>query len=110
MPELGRLYFAARFRPTHHMLTRNTWIVCSLMSFAIQFDKAIRAQTLDPISLGTALLISLIMGAGWAFVAGWVRAKLVPGLADDTTRNIQIVFGLFFLILNAALVYKAFTQ
>jgi len=76
------------------------------MSFAIQFDKVIRAQTLDLISLGTAGLMALIMGAGWAFVAGWVRAKLIPSLADDHARNIQIAFGLFSLLLIAGLLYK----
>jgi len=88
------------------MLTRNTWIVCSLMSFAVQFDKIIRAQTLDPISIGTALLIAMIMGAGWAFVAGWIRTKLLPSLADDYARNIQIGFGAFSLLLIAGLFYK----
>jgi len=92
------------------MLTRNTWIVCSLMSFAIQFDKAIRAQTLDPLSLGTALLIALVMGAGWAFVAGWVRVKLIPSLADDYARNLQLGFGVLFLLMIIALAYKAFLQ
>lgn len=91
------------------MLTRNTWIVCSLMSFAIQFDKVIRAQTLDPVSLATALLISLIMGAGWAFVAGWIRAKLIPSLADDQVRNIQLGFGALFIILILGLAYQAAT-
>lgn len=90
------------------MLTRNTWIVCSLMSFAIQFDKAIRAQTLDLVSLVTAFVIALIMGAGWAFVAGWIRAKLIPGLADDHARNIQLGFGTLFLLLILGLAYKAF--
>ena len=90
------------------MLTRNTWIVCSLMSFAIQFDKVIRAQTLDLVSLATALVIALIMGAGWAFVAGWIRAKLIPGLADDHARNIQLGFGTLFLLLILGLAYKAF--
>jgi hypothetical protein len=89
------------------MLTRNTWIVCSLMSFAIQFDKVIRAQTLDLVSLATALAIALIMGAGWAFVAGWVRVKLIPSLADDHVRNIQIGFGALFLLLIVGLAYKA---
>ncbi|MDN4018186.1 hypothetical protein [Zwartia panacis] len=76
------------------------------MSFAIQFDKVIRAQTLDLISLGTAVLIALVMGAGWAFVAGWIRDKLIPGLAEDHARNIQIAFGLFSLLLIASLLYK----
>jgi hypothetical protein len=89
------------------MLTRNTWIVCSLMSFAIQFDKVIRAQTLDLVSLATAFVIALIMGAGWAFVAGWIRAKLIPGLADDHARNIQLGFGTLFLLLILGLAYKA---
>lgn len=89
------------------MLTLNTWIVCALMSFAIQFDKAIRAQTLDLVSLATAFVIALIMGAGWAFVAGWIRAKLTPGLADDHARNIQLGFGTLFLLLNLGLIYKA---
>lgn len=89
------------------MLTRNTWIVCSLMSFAIQFDKAIRAQMLDPLSLGTAALIALVLGAGWAFVAGWVRVKLIPSLAEDYARNIQIGVGLLAIVLIASLVYKA---
>jgi hypothetical protein len=91
------------------MLTRNTWIVCSLMSFAIQFDKAIRAQTLDPLSLSTATLIALIMGAGWAFVAGWIRVKLIPSLADDYARNIQLGVGLLSILLIAGLVYKVFS-
>ncbi|WP_312853002.1 hypothetical protein [Zwartia sp.] len=91
------------------MLTRNTWIVCSLMSFAVQLDKSIRAQALDPLSLGTALLIAIIMGAGWAFVAGWIRTKLLPSLADDYARNIQIGFGAFSLLLIAGLIYKLFT-
>lgn len=91
------------------MLTRNTWIACSLMSFAIQFDKVIRAQTLDPISIGTAVLIALIMGAGWAFVAGWIRVKLIPGLADELARNIQIALGLFSLLLIAGLLFKVWT-
>lgn len=90
------------------MLTRNTWIVCSLMSFAIQFDKAIRAQTLDPVSLGTALLMGLIMGAGWAFVAGWIRVKLIPSLADEQARNIQLGFGVLFLLMIIGLAYQAF--
>lgn len=77
------------------------------MSFAIQFDKAIRAQTLDLVSLATAFVIALIMGAGWAFVAGWIRAKLTPGLADDHARNIQLGFGTLFLLLNLGLIYKA---
>lgn len=89
------------------MLTLNTWIVCALMSFAIQFDKVIRAQTLDFVSLATAFAIALIMGAGWAFVAGWIRAKLIPGLADDHARNIQLGFGTLFLLLNLGLAYKA---
>lgn len=89
------------------MLTRNTWIVCSLMSVAIQFDKVIRAQTFDPISLGTAVLMALVMGAGWAFVAGWVRAKLIPSLSEDYARNIQIGFGLLSLLMIAGLIYKA---
>ena len=89
------------------MLTRNTWIVCSLMSFAIQFDKVIRAQTLDLVSLATALLIALIMGAGWAFVAGWIRVKLIPSLAEDHARNIQLGFGALFLLLIVGLAYKA---
>ena len=76
------------------------------MSFAIQFDKVIRAQTLDPVSLGTAVVFALIMGAGWAFVAGWIRVKLIPGLADELARNIQIAFGLFSLLLIASLLYK----
>ncbi|MCM0035777.1 MAG: hypothetical protein NBV66_08320 [Burkholderiaceae bacterium] len=88
------------------MLTRNTWIVCSLMSFAIQFDKAIRAQTLDPLSLGTAALIALLLGAGWAFVAGWIRDKLIPSLADDSARNIQLGVGLLSIMLIGGLVYK----
>lgn len=79
------------------------------MSLAIQLDKAIRAQTLDPASLATALLISLIMGAGWAFVAGWIRDKLLPSLADDQVRNIQLGFGALFLILILGLAYKAIT-
>jgi hypothetical protein len=78
------------------------------MSFAIQFDKAIRAQTLDLVSLATAFVIALIMGAGWAFVAGWIRAKLIPSLADDHARNIQLGFGTLFLLLNLGLAYKAF--
>lgn len=90
------------------MLTRNTWIVCSLMSFAIQFDKAIRAQTLDPVSLGIALLMGLIMGAGWAFVAGWIRVKLIPSLADEQARNIQLGFGVLFLLMIIGLAYQAF--
>jgi hypothetical protein len=77
------------------------------MSFAIQFDKVIRAQTLDLVSLATALAIALIMGAGWAFVAGWVRVKLIPSLADDHVRNIQIGFGALFLLLIVGLAYKA---
>lgn len=77
------------------------------MSVAIQFDKVIRAQTFDLISLGTALLMALVMGAGWAFVAGWVRVKLLPTLAEDYARNIQIGFGLLALLLIAGLVYKA---
>ncbi len=77
------------------------------MSFAIQFDKAIRAQTLDPLSLGTAALIALVLGAGWAFVAGWVRVKLIPSLAEDYARNIQIGVGLLAIVLIASLVYKA---
>jgi hypothetical protein len=77
------------------------------MSFAIQFDKAIRAQTLDPLSLGTAALIALVLGAGWAFVAGWIRVKLIPSLADDYARNIQIGIGLLAIVLIAGLVYKA---
>lgn len=89
------------------MLTRNTWIVCSLMSFAIQFDKVIRAQTLDLVSLATAFVIALVMGAGWAFVAGWIRAKLIPGLADDHARNIQLGFGTLFILLILGLAYKA---
>ena len=88
------------------MLTRNTWIVCSLMSVAIQLDKVIRAQTFDPLSLGTALLMALVMGAGWAFVAGWIRVKLIPTLADDSARNIQLGFGLLSILLIAGLVYK----
>jgi len=92
------------------MLTKNTWIVCSLMSFAIQFDKVIRAQTLDPMSIGVAVLIALIMGAGWAFVAGWIRAKLLPGLAPDYARNIQIAFGAFSVLLIAGLLYKVLTS
>lgn len=79
------------------------------MSFAIQFDKVIRAQTLDPLSMGTAVLMALIMGAGWAFVAGWVRVKLIPSLADDYARNIQMGFGLLSLMLIAGLVYKVWT-
>jgi len=79
------------------------------MSFAIQFDKAIRAQTLDPLSLGTATLIALIMGAGWAFVAGWIRVKLIPSLADDYARNIQLGVGLLSILLIAGLVYKVFS-
>ena len=79
------------------------------MSFAIQFDKAIRAQTLDPLSLGTATLIALILGAGWAFVAGWIRVKLIPSLADDYARNIQIGVGLLSILLIAGLVYKVFS-
>jgi hypothetical protein len=47
------------------------------------------------------------MGAGWAFVAGWIRAKLIPGLADDHARNIQLGFGTLFLLLNLGLAYKA---
>jgi hypothetical protein len=78
------------------------------MSFAIQFDKVIRAQTLDLVSLATALVIALIMGAGWAFVAGWIRAKLIPSLADDHARNIQLAFGTLFLLLILGLAYKAF--
>jgi hypothetical protein len=77
------------------------------MSFAIQFDKAIQAQTLDFVSLATAFVIALIMGTGWAFVAGWIRAKLIPGLADDHARNIQLGFGTLFLLLNLGLAYKA---
>lgn len=77
------------------------------MSVAIQFDKVIRAQSFDLISLGTALLMALVMGAGWAFVAGWVRVKLLPTLAEDYARNIQIGFGLLALLLIAGLVYKA---
>jgi hypothetical protein len=77
------------------------------MSFAIQFDKAIRAQTLDLVSLATAFVIALIMGAGWAFVAGWIRVKLIPGLADDHARNIQLGFGTLFLLLILGLAYKA---
>ena len=77
------------------------------MSFAIQFDKAIRAQMLDPLSLGTAALIALVLGAGWAFVAGWVRVKLIPSLAEDYARNIQIGVGLLAIVLIASLVYKA---
>lgn len=76
------------------------------MSFAIQFDKAIRAQTLDPLSLGIAALIALILGAGWAFVAGWIRVKLIPSLADDYARNIQMGVGLLSILLIAGLVYK----
>lgn len=79
------------------------------MSFAVQFDKVIRAQTLDPMSLGTAVLIALVMGAGWAFVAGWIRVKLIPGLAQDHAQNIQIAFGLFSLLLIAGLLYKVWT-
>ena len=78
------------------------------MSFAVQLDKVVRAQTLDPTSIGIAVLIALVMGAGWAFVAGWIRAKLLPSLADDYARNIQIAFGAFSLILIAGLVYKIF--
>jgi hypothetical protein len=77
------------------------------MSFAIQLDKAIRAQTLDPLSLGTAALIALVLGAGWAFVAGWIREKLIPSLADDYARNIQMGVGLLSILLIAGLVYKA---
>ena len=88
------------------MLIRNTWIVCSLMSFAIQFDKVIRAQTLDPASLATALVIALIMGTGWAFVASWVRVKLIPHFSEDYARNIQIGFGLLSIIFIANLIYK----
>ena len=76
------------------------------MSLAIQLDKVIRAQTFDPLSLGTALLMALVMGAGWAFVAGWVRVKLIPTLADDSARNIQIGFGLLSILHIAGLVYK----
>jgi hypothetical protein len=47
------------------------------------------------------------MGAGWAFVAGWVRVKLIPSLADDHARNIQIGFGSLFLLLIVGLAYKA---
>jgi len=79
------------------------------MSFAVQLDKAIRAQAIDPISIGTALLIALIMGAGWAFVAGWIRTKLLPSLADDYARNIQIGFGAFSLLLIIGLIYKVLT-
>lgn len=88
------------------MLTRNTWIVCSMMSFAIQFDKVIRAQTLDLVSLATALAIALIMGTGWAFVAGWVRVKLIPHFPEDYARNIQIGFGVLSIIFIANLIYK----
>jgi len=77
------------------------------MSFAVQLDKAIRAQAIDPISIGTALLIALIMGAGWAFVAGWIRVKLIPSLADDHARNIQLGFGALFMLLIVGLAYKA---
>jgi len=77
------------------------------MSFAIQFDKVIRAQTLDLVSLATAFVIALVMGAGWAFVAGWIRAKLIPGLADDHARNIQLGFGTLFILLILGLAYKA---
>lgn len=76
------------------------------MSFAIQLDKVIRAQTFDPLSLGTALVMALVMGAGWAFVAGWIRVKLIPTLADDYARNIQLGFGLLSILLIAGLVYK----
>lgn len=76
------------------------------MSFAIQFDKAIRAQTLDPLSLGIAALIALVLGAGWAFVAGWIRVKLIPSLADDYARNIQMGVGLLAILLIAGLIYK----
>ena len=79
------------------------------MSVAIQLDKVIRAQTFDLISLGTAVVMALIMGAGWAFVAGWVRAKLIPTLAEDSARNIQIGFGLLSILLIAGLIYKAWT-
>lgn len=80
-----------------------------MMSFAIQFDKVIRAQTLDPVSIGTAVVIALVMGAGWAFVAGWIRVKLIPGLAEEVARNIQIAFGLFSLLLIIGLLYKVWT-
>lgn len=76
------------------------------MSFAIQLDKIIRVQTLDLTSLATALFIALIMGAGWAFVAGWIRAKLTPNISEDYARNLQIGFGLLSLILIASLIYK----
>ena len=79
------------------------------MSFAIQLDKVIRAQTLDPVSIGTAIVVALVMGAGWAFVAGWVRVKLIPGLAEDLGRNIQIALSLFSLLLIVALLYKIWT-
>lgn len=76
------------------------------MSCAIQLDKVIRAQTFDPLSLGTALVMAIVMGAGWAFVAGWIRVKLIPTLADDYARNIQLGFGLLSILLIAGLVYK----
>ncbi len=80
------------------------------MSAAIQFDKVIRAQTFDLLSLGTAALMALVMGAGWAFVAGWVRAKLIPTLSEDYARNIQIGFGLLSILLLAGLVYKVLSS
>ena len=78
------------------------------MSFAVQLDKVVRAQTLDPASIGVAVVIALVMGAGWAFVAGWVRTKLLPSLADEYARNIQVAFGAFSLILIGATLYKVF--
>lgn len=88
------------------MFKVSTWAVCSLLNLAVQLDKVFRGGPPTTAAFGEALLIALIIGAVWAFIAGWVRRKFLPNLSTVYVRNLQIGFGALGGILILGLVYK----
>lgn len=88
------------------MFKVSTWAVCSLLNLAVQLDKVYRAGPATTAALVEALIIALIIGAVWAFIAGWVRRKFLPNLSTSFVRNLQIGLGAIGGILILGLVYK----
>lgn len=87
------------------MINPKTWLILTFLSAPVQLADILQSKSYNSLEISISIFNAALIGAFWAFVAGWMRPKFFPNLSEAYIGKVQIGLIALGIFMFGSIVY-----